>query len=182
MEIGEDVQEVYDLFLKIVESQTFPDMPQPDIYDLNKAADLASTQFDDEKKLIWQDVISSQSSNLLKLSYTNETTRNLYNIITQMYIDVVTSFYTRARETGRYTGSDIHELNKEERLRGSNLSVMDEYTHSDLLSIMHARAFQGRTNVFYEKLYDAYKQGGWPCYWEGPIPEGRPLVYSHLQL
>jgi hypothetical protein len=167
MKLSEDVQEVYDLFLTILQSETFPDMPNPNIVDMKVAADLATTQFED--RLIWRDVLADQESKVRALQYKgdqpNPELEAMTNFIHRLYQENTQSIYKQWREC--------------EPVRPIEEDNVYEYSYSNLYKIMLARAFQGRTNVFFEKLFEVYKKGGWPCYWEGPIPEGRPIVYSN---
>jgi hypothetical protein len=39
------------------------------------------------------------------------------------------------------------------------------------------RLVEGKTNSFFELLFDIYKSGGYPCGWEGYYPRGRLIVY-----
>lgn len=54
---------------------------------------------------------------------------------------------------------------------------MEEDIAIDLWNCINARVVQGETNVFFEKLFEIYKCGGWPCGWEGDYPEGRIAAY-----
>lgn len=40
------------------------------------------------------------------------------------------------------------------------------------------RLVNGKVDNFYERIFEVYKLGGWPCGWEGEYPEGRVIVYS----
>jgi hypothetical protein len=40
-----------------------------------------------------------------------------------------------------------------------------------------SRAFQGKENVFFERLFKAYQLGVVPCGWAGEYPEGKMVVY-----
>jgi len=47
-----------------------------------------------------------------------------------------------------------------------------------LASVAHHRAVFGlRPDSFFERLFDLYKSGGYPCGWDGIYPEGRFIVY-----
>lgn len=39
------------------------------------------------------------------------------------------------------------------------------------------RLVNGKTDNFYEKIFEVYKQGGWPCGWKGTYPIGEIIVY-----
>ncbi|PFI73957.1 hypothetical protein COK13_29330 [Bacillus cereus] len=40
------------------------------------------------------------------------------------------------------------------------------------------RLVNGKVDNFYERIFEVYKLGVWPCGWEGEYPEGRIIVYS----
>jgi len=54
--------------------------------------------------------------------------------------------------------------------------VFDDVT-ADLWNCLISRAIQGNAPGFFEKLFDAYKQGLWPCGWDGDYPDGRLIAY-----
>ena len=47
----------------------------------------------------------------------------------------------------------------------------------DLSSCAQSRAYVGEANPFFEKLFDLYKAGVWPCGWEGNYPAGKLVVF-----
>ena len=39
------------------------------------------------------------------------------------------------------------------------------------------RAINGKTDNFYEKIFEIYKSGGLPCGWDGDYPQGKIVAY-----
>ena len=52
--------------------------------------------------------------------------------------------------------------------------------YSDLINCARTRAIMGDKNIFFEKILEVYKAGGWPCGWEGNFPEGKLIAYFPL--
>lgn len=85
-----------------------------------------------------------------------------------------------------YSMSDYRERAKE--MRSINIPEVDEiqYTdealqivdkiYTDLLLCVRSRII-GSDTPFFEKMFDIYKVGGWPCGWNGKYPEGNFIVY-----
>lgn len=57
------------------------------------------------------------------------------------------------------------------------IDIFEEIT-GDLLVCALNRLVNGKTDNLYEKIFEAYKLGGWPCGWEGEYPQGRMIVFS----
>lgn len=165
MKLDSDTEEAYNVYLEILKSGSFPNMANPDISDLLEADRLATTQFPEDEKLIWQDARANQQSKIKPVKVSDKEVPDVEFAIARLCEETDGVFHKQARESGKYDRREIGN--------------MYEYALEDLQLIMVVRAVQGRTNIFYEKLFDAYKQGGWPCYWEGSIPEGRPLTYAN---
>ena len=47
----------------------------------------------------------------------------------------------------------------------------------DLTMCALNRLVNGKTNNFYEKVFELYKEGGWPCGWKGTYPKGEFIVF-----
>lgn len=86
-----------------------------------------------------------------------------------------------------YSMSDYRERAK--RIRSINIPEVDEiqYTaealqleeeiYTDLLLCIRCRMIRGDKNEFFEKMFEIYKLGGWPCGWNGKYPEGNFITY-----
>lgn len=49
--------------------------------------------------------------------------------------------------------------------------------YSDLINCIKTRAIEGKDNFFFEKIFEVYSSGGWPCGWEGNFPNGKMKVF-----
>jgi len=64
-----------------------------------------------------------------------------------------------------------------------NLNIDKKYeetwddAYADIVNCAICRAIYGKNNSLFEKLYNVYKSGGWPCGWEGDFPEGKLIVF-----
>ena len=57
---------------------------------------------------------------------------------------------------------------------------LDDAITSDLYSIAMSRAINGKNHKLFELMFKAYKNGGWPCGWEGNWPDGKLVVYHDI--
>lgn len=48
--------------------------------------------------------------------------------------------------------------------------------YDDLINCIKVRAIIGG-NYFFEKIFEVYLSGGWPCGWEGNFPNGKMKVF-----
>ncbi|MBD5799897.1 hypothetical protein BHU24_22825 [Bacillus pseudomycoides] len=49
---------------------------------------------------------------------------------------------------------------------------------ADLTNCAINRAINGKSNSFFEELFDIYKFGAFPCGWDGNDPEGKIVAYK----
>lgn len=49
--------------------------------------------------------------------------------------------------------------------------------YNDLINCIKVRAILGKSNHFFEKIFEIYLSGGWPCGWEGNFPNGKIKVF-----
>lgn len=66
----------------------------------------------------------------------------------------------------------------EKQLHGLIPSEEIDLVIDDLSTIVCARASLGRSEIFHERLYRAYRAGGYPCGWSGAFPAGNIVVFS----
>lgn len=52
-----------------------------------------------------------------------------------------------------------------------------EEVEGDLTMCALNRLVNGKTDNFYERIFDIYKQGGWPCGWKDTYPDGEMIVF-----
>lgn len=87
----------------------------------------------------------------------------------------------------KYLMENYKEFNKKiddfELLISKNLKIAKEYretlddAYADIVNCAICRAIYGKNDGFFEKLYNVYKSGGWPCGWEGNFPEGKLIAF-----
>lgn len=54
---------------------------------------------------------------------------------------------------------------------------IEEEIYTDLLLFIRYKMIGGYKKEFFEKMFEIYKLGGWPCGWNGKYPEGNFIVY-----
>ncbi|SHL80823.1 hypothetical protein SAMN02745136_05738 [Anaerocolumna jejuensis DSM 15929] len=87
----------------------------------------------------------------------------------------------------KYTMENYKEFNKKiddiELLIRKDLKIAKEYretwddAYADIVNCAICRAIYGQNDSLFEKLYNVYKSGGWPCGWEGNFPEGKLIAF-----
>nr|WP_309690158.1 hypothetical protein [Armatimonas sp.] len=50
--------------------------------------------------------------------------------------------------------------------------------HQDFVECALSRALRGQESEFYERIFQAYQAGYFPCGWSGKWPEGRLVVFA----
>lgn len=70
--------------------------------------------------------------------------------------------------------------NYSEHFLPSDYVDIHEEIEGDLTMCALNRLVNGKTNNFYEKVFELYKEGGWPCGWKEHILKGNLLCLSHL--
>lgn len=55
-------------------------------------------------------------------------------------------------------------------------SIVDDVV-ADLSNCAYSRAVFGAGDRLFDRIWDAYRQGGWPCGWIGAYPEGELVVF-----
>ena len=63
------------------------------------------------------------------------------------------------------------------RLPEAYADLLDDVL-ADLVNAASTRAVFGAGDRLFDRVWDAYKQGGWPCGWEGEYPAGRLVVHQ----
>ncbi|GLR14909.1 hypothetical protein GCM10007907_36990 [Chitinimonas prasina] len=90
-----------------------------------------------------------------------------------------------------YTLKDFREASKElsklvdelgaiakARFSRSPFDDIGDQIATDLYYCAYKRAVIGSAPHFFEKLFDCYRMGGWPCGWKGTHPAGSVVVFS----
>ena len=86
-----------------------------------------------------------------------------------------------------YEKDNYKQINEELRsISISNISeiiISDECkevwddVYGDLINCIRIRAIVGKKNHLYEKIFEVYLSGGWPCGWSGNYQNGALKVY-----
>ncbi|AAK78328.1 hypothetical protein BJV85_003671 [Clostridium acetobutylicum] len=86
-----------------------------------------------------------------------------------------------------YKYENYKTINEELRKIGiknvSKIALSDECkevwddVYNDLMNCIKVRAILGKKNYFFEKIFQIYLSGGWPCGWEGNFPNGKVKVF-----
>lgn len=125
----------------------------PVITDYNKAEELAYYTEVGEPGYLWTDIFSLEIS----------------NITCEKYPEGV-------EEPKDLTGEMYSELEKNLDKKYLENSIDDIY--SNLCEILEFRMKQGKNHAFLASLFVIYKQGCWPCGWEGNYSDGKIIVYQ----
>ena len=56
-------------------------------------------------------------------------------------------------------------------------AVVDDIA-ADLQNIVLSRVVAGVGLNLFDRLWEVYRQGGWPCGWEGAFPAGRLVAFQ----
>ena len=86
-----------------------------------------------------------------------------------------------------YKQENYKIINEELRKVGirniSEISVSNECkevwddVYNDLINCIKVRAIMGKKNIFFEKIFQVYLSGGWPCGLDGDYQNGKLKVY-----
>ena len=125
------------------------------IHDIKKAQEYAWSQELDDR-LPWVDLRERESGKLLGKSYTSEELKVIRGNI---------------KNAARNSEKGI-----EKRLKGEYEDLFDDIT-ADLCNCAINRAFNGNIDNLFEKMFQIYKIGGWPCGWQGEYPSGEIIAY-----
>ena len=125
------------------------------INDFNKAQNLAWSQDSNEVDTVWEYVKSQESESIVE---------NVYNLDLVSLQDELYEFF----------GNNAHY--SDDFLPFDYIDIKEE-VEGDLTMCALNRLVNGKTDNFYEKIFEVYKQGGWPCGWKGTYPKGEMIVY-----
>lgn len=121
------------------------------IHDFNQAEIFAWSQDSDEVETVWEYVKSSESEDFVDQIYTQG-------------LDAVHDFFSNIKNYS----SDFIPF--------KFLDITEE-VEGDLTMCALNRVINGKTNNFYERLFEIYKSGGWPCGWSGSYPSGKLIAF-----
>jgi len=128
------------------------------INDFEKAQYLAfeyeEYEMNNEKEYTWESIKELEMSEVYGIAYQNPDYKNFMEALDSI---------------GELIEKNLHILKEYE--------IVWEEVYSDLRCCARTRAIQGKTNKFFEKIFEVYKAGGWPCGWDGNYPDGKLIVY-----
>ena len=125
------------------------------VNEYERAQELAWSQDLDEVENVWEDIKSSEGGEIIGQLYERD-----LNSMERPIREIIQS-------TENYPGDFVAQY----------IDVFEEII-GDLHMCALNRLVNGKVDNFYERIFDIYKLGGWPCGWEGEYPEGRMIVYS----
>lgn len=105
----------------------------------------------------WADLRSDKMSEIWSVIYDGES----------KYADVDNKLSGVLSEMSREILSQLDQQHKE---------FFDNIV-SDLKGCLYSRAVLGRSNKFFENIFNIYQSGGWPCGWKGEWPNGHMISY-----
>ncbi len=120
------------------------------IDDYEAAKEMAFRQFFGASKLSWSDIREAEMAEAMNAPDEGENYR-----LFDEFFDVVAS---KAR-----FDSDYDEIANE--------------IVSDILNVCYWRAVYGSTNGLFEQMLEVYRNGGWPCGWQGDWPGGQLVAF-----
>ncbi|PDY46418.1 cytoplasmic protein [Bacillus pseudomycoides] len=124
------------------------------VNDYERSQELAWSQDLDEVENIWDDIKSLESGEVIGKLYEG----NL-NAVERTLREIIQS-----------------ASNYQEHFVSNYIEIFEEVM-VDLHMCALNRLVNGKTDNFYERIFEVYKHGGWPCGWKGEYPEGNMIVY-----
>jgi len=155
-------QELVEEVLKFAQYGQFfsPDFDHPqgvyEISDFEEARKRAWEETYGEEEYLWTDIRELQMREVRRLSYSISDFDHVREKLSALLGKL--TLYVARGVTGDYS------------------DVVDDII-ADLYNCAFSRAVSGTRNSFFEKIYEVYKKGGWPCGWKGEYPAGLMVVY-----
>src|SRR5690606_31171084 len=115
------------------------------INDFNEAQNLAWSQDSSEVDTVWEYVKSQEAESIVEKVYD-------LDLVTQQD-DLYDYFSDHDNYSNDFIPFDYIDINEE--------------VEGDLTMCALNRLVNGKTDNFYEKIFEVYKAGGWPCGWKG---------------
>lgn len=104
----------------------------------------------DDEYLTWQDIKELEMANVKEELYKYENYKEINE---------------KLRKIGMQKISEIIYSNE-------CREVWDD-VYNDLMNCVKVRGILGKENLLFEKIFEVYLSGGWPCGWEGNFPNGK---------
>ncbi|WP_121616340.1 cytoplasmic protein [Virgibacillus halodenitrificans] len=125
------------------------------IKDFNEAQKLAWSQDSSEVDTVWEYVKSQETESIVEKVYEMD-------LVSQQ--DHLFDFFSdHDNYLNDFLPIDYIDINEE--------------VEGDLTMCALNRLVNGKIDNFYERIFEIYKQGGWPCGWKGAYPIGKIIVY-----
>lgn len=124
--------------------------------DFEKAKEFAWTQNLPNCPLAWADIREQEMSEVMGVRYS------------------LSDFDEADAALGELVDQFGDVLSK--RIKGDYEELLDEIM-GDMYNAAYCRAVKGVSDNLLEQLFMIYKNGGWPCGWEGDYPDGKLIVY-----
>ncbi|MFJ8526922.1 cytoplasmic protein [Bacillus sp. NPDC094106] len=125
------------------------------IHDFNIAQELAWSQDLDMVQIVWDDIKSEESANVLE---------GTYNPSMETQKDMLYEVFSNVQNYSQ----DFISI--------SYIDIFEEVERDFEMCALN-RLVNGKTDNFYERIFNVYKLGGWPCGWKGEYPKGKMIVY-----
>ncbi|GEL05969.1 cytoplasmic protein [Rummeliibacillus stabekisii] len=160
MKFGENtqlVEEVMDFIAnnKLFNNKNFHVKNLEIINDFDEAQNRAWSQDSSEVDTVWEYVKSREAEDIVE---------KIYNFdLGSQQNDLYDFFSDNDNYSNDFLPFDYIDINEE--------------VEGDLTMCALNRLVNGKTDNFYEKIFEVYKQGGWPCGWKGTYPMGEIIVY-----
>lgn len=127
------------------------------IRDYGKAKTLAWSQDLDEGQSVLGDIKSSESADIMGKLYDEKQLNNFEDELYEIF--------------------NCSENYSENFIPFEYYDIFEEI-QGDIYMCALNRLVNGKVDNFYEKLFEIYKEGAWPCGWEGIFPEGKLIVFN----
>jgi hypothetical protein len=125
------------------------------VLNLDEAQGAAYSQHFDDEGMTWTDIRENEMAEVLSPTYSMPEWPAIEEALRQA---TASFFRTLQRQHGRQRW--LNEV------------------AADLRSIITNHAVFGASDSFFERLWRIYRQGGWPCGWDGSYPGGNLVVWE----
>jgi hypothetical protein len=129
------------------------------IDDFDEAKEIAyeRTISDDEDAMNWTDLRQSEAAEIRGATYSDPSLAPVRQAMGELLERLTEA--VRPRVAPQYA------------------DIVDDIV-ADLRNVAFSRSVFGANERFFDLVWDAYRQGGWPCGWEGEFPTGWLIVYE----
>lgn len=162
IEIGENTDLVIEILDFIANNMLLKSSGQLDlgnvvIRDLDVAKKFAWDEVYGEEEYTWADLCSEKISEIWEVIYKDH----------DKYFEIGNKLPDILEQVSNVIQNQLEQQNKE---------LLDDIV-SDIQGCLLSRAVQGKKNKFFENIFSAYLNGGWPCGWKGNWPNGQVIIY-----